>query len=130
MSQEKLQTEILALSKSQVWHEACREWSLQGIYINEDTETCLCGHSPIVEVCIIGNHVTGQSTTVGNSCVSNFMGMHSYGLFASLRRIMDNPHGALGESAIYTLTGWKVITAAVAVTVLPVIHNLMVIFEV
>jgi len=26
--------------------------------------------------------------------------------------------------------GWKVITAAVAVTVLPVIHNLMVIFEV
>lgn len=110
-SPEKLRAEILPLSSSQMWLEACLEWSLIDIHINEDTETCLCGHNPIVEICIIKNRVTKNIARVGNHCVHNFMGLASRGLFGSIRRIMDDSCASLSEDVIHELSSWKTITS-------------------
>ena len=58
MSQYLLTTELLKLSFSQKWDEAKLEWDVIDIEKVEDPETCLCGHSPILEICIICNTKT------------------------------------------------------------------------
>jgi hypothetical protein len=53
VSQSQLITEILARSVAQTWDEARREWSLYEIYEAYEPETCLCGHFPIIELCVL-----------------------------------------------------------------------------
>ena len=73
MAEHTLITEILKLSKSENWFRARREWEVCGTYETDIPETCLCGHYPIRNVCMIENSVTGVTTRVGNCCVNKFM---------------------------------------------------------
>lgn len=55
MSKYKLTKEITKLSVSNVWDAAKLEWSLAQIYEADEPERCLCGQSPIIEICILQN---------------------------------------------------------------------------
>lgn len=54
MSNYKLAPEIIRRSKAQTWDEAVKEWKLKEVY-ESDRQSCLCGHFPIVEICLIRN---------------------------------------------------------------------------
>jgi hypothetical protein len=72
MSEYKLTTELLKLSQSQKWDEAKLEWELIDIERMEEPETCLCGHYPILEICLLKNNKTNDESRVGNCCVKKF----------------------------------------------------------
>jgi|TARA_R110002124_G_C8614306_1_gene485660 hypothetical protein len=71
----KLIEEIISRSKSNTWHEAKREWEFfQAEFADRgDDNSCLCGHSPIVELCYLVNEHTKEEVIVGNVCVTKFM---------------------------------------------------------
>ena len=62
MSEYKLTNEIIGLSQSKVWDTAKLEWSLSQIYEADEPERCLCGHFPIIEICILQNKFNSKET--------------------------------------------------------------------
>lgn len=95
-----LSAEILKLSKATEWETARKEWVLIDIYESDEPETCLCEHFPIIEICVIRNNVTQQTTEVGNVCVKRFLGIRSDLIFAALKRIKKDPKKSLNADAI------------------------------
>lgn len=106
--------EIIALSVSETWEDAKREWALSDVSFAEEPETCLCGHYPIKEICTIENQKNGNATDVGNCCVKKFLGLPSESIFRGLRRIAADPSSSAGEAVVNhaknmgILTPWEV----------------------
>jgi hypothetical protein len=69
MPEFQLTTEIIARSVATTWDAAKLEWSLLEVYEAEEPETCLCGHFPIIELCVLSNRRNQAEATVGNCCV-------------------------------------------------------------
>jgi hypothetical protein len=107
MSLYKLTTELLKQSQSQVWDEAKLEWDLVEVERVEDPEGCLCGHFPILEVCMIKNKKTGQDARVGNCCVKKFND-RSDKIFRSVARVRrDSDKSVNAETLKFALDkGW------------------------
>lgn len=109
----RLMAAILDLSEASDWDEARKEWDLQEVYFTEVPGTCLCSHFPIIEHCLIGNRLNGNEATVGNVCVTRFIGLPSSTIFAAFKRIAVDPKCALNLQAItfahgkYWLTDWE-----------------------
>jgi len=61
MSDYQLAIEIIKRSVNPTWELAKREWKLVEIEEAEDYETCLCGHYPIRELCILKKKDTAKS---------------------------------------------------------------------
>ena len=103
-----LAKEITALSASDRWPEARLEWDLLSVYQEEEPQTCLCGHTPIIEICVIRNRNNGNEAVVGNVCVNKFLGLNSEKIFAGLRRVGKDDSKALNEAAtLYAFDkGW------------------------
>jgi hypothetical protein len=97
---KRLQAEIFKLSNAKDWPSARREWRLSAVYDAGQNRTCLCGHHPIREICVIANNVNGNRTEVGNVCVKKFLGLSSDRVFQGLRRIRKDPSKSLNEDAI------------------------------
>jgi hypothetical protein len=99
----KLKDEILTLSISEDWRLAKLEWRLTDIYESTEPDTCLCGHNPIREICVIKNIYNCNVATVGNVCIKKFLGLPSNQIFAGLKRlkadIYNGPNQALIEHA-------------------------------
>ena len=100
MSHKQLSAEIVALSTARQWDKARLEWSLEAVYFADEAETCLCGHFPIIELCILRNRSNQAEATVGNHCVKKFMGLPSDKIFGALKRIKRKEDAALGPDAI------------------------------
>lgn len=100
MSEYKLTEEIINRSQSKLWHIAKREWSLDSIYEADEPEICLCGHFPIIEICILKNKLNGQIATVGNSCVKKFIGLPSDLIFQAVKRVRKDNQKPLNAEAI------------------------------
>lgn len=100
MSEFKLTKEIIGLSHSQFWNEAKLEWKLDEIYEADEPETCLCGHFPIIETCIIRNNINNNLATVGNCCVKKFMGLSSDKIFQAIKRVRKDNQKSLNAEAI------------------------------
>jgi hypothetical protein len=98
----RLIQEVLARSVSPTWCEAKSEWELDHIFFADRAEpgTCLCGHAPIIETCVIRNRLNGNAAVVGNCCVKRFMGSMSERIFASLRRIARDRTKALNADVV------------------------------
>lgn len=77
MSQYQLTSEIVSRSVAYTWDEAILEWSLLEVYENDEPETCLCGHYPIMELCVLQNIRNQNQVTVDNCCVKEFTGLTS-----------------------------------------------------
>lgn len=101
MAEYKLTQEIIQLSYSNIWDTAKLEWSLDYIYEAEEPERCLCGHFPIIEICILKNKVNGNAATVGNSCVKKFMGLTSSDkIFKAVKKVRKNIGKSLNAEAL------------------------------
>jgi hypothetical protein len=100
VSQSQLIAEILERSVAQTWDEARSEWSLDEIYEADEPETCLCGHFPIIELCVLRNRRNGIQVTVGNWCVKNFIGLPSDRIFQAVKRIRRDPSNSLNPEAL------------------------------
>lgn len=92
MTAYRLTEEILKLSESKEWSKAVKEWKLKEIYlINADEPTtCLCGHYPVYECCIIKNTKNNFEALVGNCCVKKFLGLNSNSIFISIKKVRQD----------------------------------------
>lgn len=79
--------EILNNSSSKNWDEAVKEWDHIDVYEADEPETCLCGHYPITEVCVIKNRITQDVENVGNCCVKKFLGLRPDMILNSIKKI-------------------------------------------
>lgn len=51
----KLTEEIINLSESDQWDFAKLEWNFEFAYYAGEPQSCLCGHYPIRNICVIKN---------------------------------------------------------------------------
>lgn len=100
MSEHRLTQEIIGLSVSSNWGAAKLEWKLHEIYESETPETCLCGHSPIIEICILSNTRNLSQAVVGNCCVKKFIGLPSDKIFQAIKRVRKDKTKSLNAEAI------------------------------
>src|SRR5258708_1076784 len=100
MSEYKLAEAIVALSTSRTWDEAKLEWQLDEIYNQDEPDTCLCGHFPIVEICVLRNGRNGSRAEVGNLSVKKFLGLPSDRIFNAIARGAGDIKRALNAEAI------------------------------
>ena len=100
MAEYRLTQEIINRSVAQNWDAAKLEWELKGIHFGEEPQTCLCGHSPIIEICTIANRNNGNVAEVGNCCVKKFLGLPSDIIFQSIKRVRKDVSKALNAEAI------------------------------
>lgn len=113
MSEYRLSQGIVALSESDKWDEARLEWKLFRMFDQKDLETCLCGHYPIKEICVLRNKLNNNQAIVGNCCVQKFMGISSDKLFASLKRVKKDINKPFNADVIQFsfergyITGWE-----------------------
>jgi hypothetical protein len=75
MGEYQLAQAMLPLSVADSWQQAKLEWTLAEVYRQDDPETCLCGHYPIIEICVLENKKNGNRAEVGNVCVKKFLGL-------------------------------------------------------
>lgn len=97
---KQLKAEILKLSRAHDWETARKEWVLVDIFEVEEPNTCLCGHTPIIEICEIANRVTGKHAEVGNRCVKRFLGFRSDLIFTAIKKIRKDSEKSLNADAI------------------------------
>ena len=98
-----LASRIVELSEANSWNAAKLEWKLDSIWFvqeGDEPETCLCGHYPIIEVCVIQNRENGNVTEVGNVCVNKFLGLGSKIIFDGIKRVRGDITKALNGAAI------------------------------
>ncbi len=100
MSKYLLTSEILSRSVARTWNEAKLEWALLEVYESDEPETCLCGHFPIVELCVLTNRKNRMQATVGNCCVKKFIGLPSDKIFQAVKRIRKDESKSLNAEAI------------------------------
>lgn len=100
MPQAQLRREIIDRSEAAEWEAARKEWGLAEIYFAEEPETCLCGHHPIIELCVLRNHRNMQLATVGNCCVKRFIGLPSDAVFRGIKNIRSDVTKSMNDAAI------------------------------
>ncbi len=101
MSQFQLTTELLKISSSQTWDEAKLEWNLIDLekVSEKESEVCLCGKDPILEICIIQNKINNNIARVGNSCVKKFINKADK-IFRSISQVKKNIDKSLNAETI------------------------------
>jgi len=104
----QLMERIVEMSVADSFQEAKLEWFLKAIYKGDDT--CLCGHSPINNLCVLHNKKNGNETIVGSSCVQKFIGIDTQKLFASYALIVKDEKSYLDEKFIEYLFEHEIIT--------------------
>ena len=110
MPQYRLTSEIIKRSVAGSWDKAKLEWSLLEVYEVDEPETCLCGHFPIIELCVLQNLRNGGRATVGNCCVKRFVGLPSDKIFQAVKRVRKDTSKSLNAQAIEHAFGRRWIT--------------------
>lgn len=87
MAEFRLIQGIIALSVADTWEVARLEWELLNVHKEDEPDTCLCGHFPIIEICELINLKNQNTTIVGNCCVKKFLGLRSDKIFQSIRKL-------------------------------------------
>ncbi len=100
MTSFRLTSEIIDLSEAGTWENAVREWMLEEVYLSEEPDTCLCGHFPIVEVCVLRNKKNRNTAIVGNCCVKKFLGLPSDKIFQAVKRVSKDSDKLLNPESI------------------------------
>tara|TARA_R110000824_G_C15136486_1_gene669570 strand:- start:315 stop:926 length:612 start_codon:yes stop_codon:yes gene_type:complete len=90
---------ILELSEADIWEEAKLEWKLVRIDFarKEEGESCLCGKTPICELCRITNSLNGNSTQVGNVCINKFTDLPSNLIFTNIKKVFKDVDKSFNE---------------------------------
>jgi hypothetical protein len=109
MAKFKLIARIKGLSESSNWEEARNEWEFVSLRKVEVPSSCLCGHSPIVNICTIKNKLNGKETKVGNCCITKFNNenLSSNKMFSAINRVENDRSKALNKSIVNLSRGNK-----------------------
>lgn len=113
MPEYQLTAEIIKRSRAKTWDAEKLEWKLQRVYEAKEPHTCLCGHFPIIEICVLRNKVNGNDAIVGNCCVKKFIGLPSDKIFQAVKRVRKDPEKSLNAEAVQHaydrawITGWE-----------------------
>lgn len=114
MSEFRLFHEITTRSRSKAWEEASLEWNLTTVYESKKQKSCLCGHFPIIEICVLKNKFNQNTVRVGNCCVKKFLQLPSHKIFNAFKRIREDISKSLNiESLDYAfqqkwLNDWEI----------------------
>src|SRR3569832_509248 len=100
MSEFQLMRQIVALSQASTWDKAKLEWELESVNDEEEPDTCLCGHFPIDEICVIANRENGNTAIVGYVCVKRFLGLPSGPIFQSVKCVKRGSRKTFNEETI------------------------------
>jgi hypothetical protein len=100
MSKYQLTEGIVSRSVAKTWDEAKHEWALDSIWREDTPDTCLCGHFPINEICLLKNIKNGNATIVGNCCVKKFETLPSDLIFQAIRRIEKDAKRSINPDTI------------------------------
>lgn len=100
MPEYQLTAEIIKRSKAKTWNAAKLEWELKKVYEAKEPDTCLCGHFPIIEICVLQNKVNGNDAIVGNCCVKKFIGLPSDKIFQAVKRVRKDTEKSLNAEAV------------------------------
>lgn len=101
MPEFRLHKEIVALSEDDSWYKAKLEWILDHVYDDNEFQTCLCGHYPIKEICVLKNTLNRRNATVGNCCVKKFMeNIDSDSLFKGAKKIKKDAGKSINEALL------------------------------
>lgn len=100
MSAHQLTIEIIARSHATLWDIAKTEWLLEEIYEADEPDTCLCGHFPIREICVLRNKINRNDAIVGNCCVKKFIGLPSDKIFQAVKRVRKDTEKSLNIEAL------------------------------
>jgi hypothetical protein len=107
----KLTEEILKLSDSNYWDSAKLEWNFDYAYYSEELQTCLCGHYPIKNICVLKNKKNSRITEVGNCCVNKFLGIEDGNrIFASIKRVKEDLTKSMSSEVLEYLNSKKVLS--------------------
>ncbi len=107
----QLTAEIIKLSVSDYWDSAKLEWNFEYAYQSETQETCLCGHYPIRNICVIRNLENKNQTEVGNCCINKFLGIDKGNkIFESINKLKDDISKSMNAEVLEYLNDKKVIT--------------------
>lgn len=107
----KLINEIIKISESKIWESAKHEWDFQRVYINPQTQSCLCGKKSIVNVCVIKNALNANVAEVGNCCVNRFLEIDNGNIiFEAINRLNKDITKSLGVGALEYLNGKNLLT--------------------
>lgn len=106
----KLTEEIINLSVSDYWESAKFEWNFEYAYQSEKPQTCLCGHFPIINICIIKNTKNQNDAEVGNCCVNKFLGIDDGNkIFLSINKIKNDFSKSISEEVVEYLKKKRII---------------------
>jgi len=96
-----LKQAVLERSIAKDWRDAIKEWRVVGITLNEeDSDTCVCGHYPIKEICTITNVLTRYDLDIGNHCVLHFLKISTGNVFANIKRIRTDAAKAVTKDLL------------------------------
>lgn len=104
---QRLSESIIEMSIADNFEEAKKEWRLTGIYKGD--AICLCGHSPITNICVLTNKLNSQQTIVGSTCVQKFIGLPAKDIFLSVNMIVKDIKNYLCLELIEYLHEQKII---------------------
>ena len=110
MAHSRFIHEILHMSEASDWEAARREWVIKLVYFSKAPATCLCGHYPISELCIVSNKKNHNEATVGSCCVKKFMELPSNKIFDAVKRVKKKADTSLNEETITHLYKQKLIS--------------------
>jgi hypothetical protein len=108
---------LVALSEGNSFPAVLEEWELSHIEHleqGEESETCLCTHYPIREVCHIVNIENDNLAIVGNCCVKRFEGDTAFAgthkIFDALKRLRVNIENTANKELIEYAHDTNIIT--------------------
>lgn len=97
----KLTEEIISLSESKQWDLAKNEWRFEFAYYAEELQSCLCGHYPIRNICVIKNRTNLAVTEVGNCCINKFLGIDAGNkIFSSIKKLKEDIKSSISAEVI------------------------------
>ncbi|HDR9237765.1 TPA: hypothetical protein QDB43_001468 [Burkholderia vietnamiensis] len=100
MSEYQLTERLIALSVGNTWDDAKLEWGLEHVWREDEPDTCLCGHFPIIEICLLRNVRNHNTAIVGNCCVKKFTNLPSDRIFQAVKRIESDVERAINAETI------------------------------
>lgn len=110
MGQYKLCQEIIAKSNAHNWEDAKKEWDLDRVYESDEPLTCLCGHYPIINICVLYNVYNHHYIEVGNECVKKFFKIRlSDAIIKSIKKVKSDIRKSINIETIDYLHAKKCI---------------------
>ena len=100
MSRNKLVQGIIAKSVADNWGQAKLEWGLLNFYREDEPDTCLCGHFPIVEICELKNNMNGNIVVLGNCCAQKVLDLPANKIFRAINRVLKDIEKSLNAEAL------------------------------